>query len=361
MKKYKSIGIILFQNHSNSIDIYSCEYNRSGHQKLGRERRFTAMALSSLIKLATQEVKPQVTTIAKVDADKVEESVDIIKVISSRNVETKKEVKPVVKVPTIKKELSKNLFMEDFGRDLKRAELWFGNPATGKTFAARRIADAFKEKGFIEDYVVVNCHEEMTVMSILKTTKTDEAGNWKFLLNRTFNVITDNLQKPYIVIFDEFNLLSMSVMKALQPILDDTEGSFEFEDKRYQKNPNVFFIMTMNHKDIGTSTIPDAVLDRTFPKFFKDLTTDLLAERSGVPQKFIELMEKIHRMFAHLGNLPEFHKSVRKLKNIIGLNKEQFKDYIISELELANIEWADVVRISPEFENFIDEFEKIKF
>lgn len=276
----------------------------------------------------------------------------------------KKAQKESPKAPTQKEKPkpasdSKNLFVQELGRELRKAELWLSNPGVGKTTLAKNVSEKFLENGQIEDYAIVNCHEELTVMSILKTTRTDEHGNWKFLLNKVFNMLTDATQAPYIVVFDEYNTLPMSVQKSLQPIIDDTEGKFDFEDKEYTKNPNVTFILTMNHRDLGTNMLPDAILDRTFKVFFEDLTNEQLAQRSGVPEHIIETIGKVRKMFEHLADLPEFHKSVRRLKDIKGLTGEQFKNYITSELELAGVEWQQVTKISPEFEALIEEFDKI--
>ncbi len=249
----------------------------------------------------------------------------------------------------------------DGGRFLKKVELWFGNPSTGKTTKAKLLAQRLKDDGIIDDFIVINCHEEMTVMSMLKTTKTDENGNWVFEFNKIFNALTDALKKKYLIIYDEFNTLPMSVDKSLQPLLDDTEGEFDFEDKTYEKNPNVQFILTLNHNDIGTTPIPEAIKSRAFPVEFEDLDLQEVSKRSGVPYKIIELMGRIREMFTHLGEVPEFHKDVRQLKNIVGLTKEQFKKYITSILSFHHIEWKEAVAISPEFQNMLDEFEKVRW
>jgi hypothetical protein len=252
-------------------------------------------------------------------------------------------------------------FAQSFSRNLRKFELWFGNPSTGKTTYARRLAQELVDKKEIKDYAVINSHEDMTVMSILKTTKTDENGTWKFLLNRVFQMLTDELQEKYIIIIDEINTLAMSVLKAMQPIIDDTKGTFDFEDKTYSKNPNVYFIATMNHKDVGTSTLPDAIVSRAYPMFFKDLDTTELEKRTQVPATFIDTLKRIHQMFAHLGKLHPFFNDVRQLKNINGLNQEQFREFVIAHLELAQIQWQEAINLSPEFANLVSEFGKISW
>lgn len=247
-------------------------------------------------------------------------------------------------------------FSQELGRNLRKFELWFGNPSTGKTTYARRLAQSLKDSGQIDDFIVLNSHEDLTVMSLFKTTKTDDNGAWKFLFNRFFQMITDDARRRYIIIIDEINVQPMSVLKAQQPILDDTEGTFDFEEKTYIKNPNVFFIATMNHRDIGTSTIPDAIKSRAFPVFFKDLTNEELEKRTSVPAKFIDILKRIYDMFKDLGQIHPFYNDVRQLKNMLGLSPEAFRDYIIAQLEFANIDYTQVITLSPEFDNLIKEY-----
>ena len=265
--------------------------------------------------------------------------------------------KDIKKVPRTKAHA--NMFIPTLGRDLRQTELWFGDPGTGKTTQARTMFEAFKERGVIEDYVVVNAQEELTVMSLFKTAKTDEQGTWRFLHNKLFQMLTDTAQSRYGVIIDEFNTLPMSVMKSLQPIIDDTEGDFVFEDKTYTKNPNVHFVFTMNHNDMGISQLPVAIKDRVYPTYFPPLSTQELAKRSGVKEIVIEKLRRIRRMFAHLGDLPEFHKSVRQLKALKDANASQVKLYVMSQLALANVDYEEALELSPEFEDFLKEFDEI--
>ena len=253
-------------------------------------------------------------------------------------------------------------YVNAFARPLRKAELFFGNPSTGKTTFAKRLAQHLLDTGAIDDYTVIHAHEEMTVMSMFKTTTTDnETGAWKFIQNKFFKMLTDELQKRYVVIIDEINTLIMSVLKAFQPIADDTEGTFEFEGQVYRKNPNVFFIATMNHKDVGTSPLPKAIKSRFFPVFFKDLDTTELSKRTQVPAQFLDLLKRVYDMFSPLGDVHEFFNDVRQLKNMVGLSREQFKDFITSHLELANIDWQAAVSVSPEFSNILDEYSNIKW
>lgn len=253
-----------------------------------------------------------------------------------------------------------NFYVDGLARELRKLELWFGNPGSGKTTMAIALAEKLKEQNKIKDFLIINCHEEMTLQNILKTAKTDDDGKWKFPLNRTFQCMTDQAQENYIIIIDEANLWMPATMKGFQPYLDDTKRSFDFEEITYNKNPNVRFIMTMNHKDIGVSQLPDAIVDRAFPVFFEDLDVKKLSQWTNVPETFIDLLKRIHAMFAHLTpDLTPFYKSVRQLKMLAGLSKETFRHYIISHLELKQVEWEAVIKISPEFDNLINEYEKI--
>lgn len=290
-----------------------------------------------------------------------------VSVAPKPQVEERVEVTPVPQPKVVKQQPPvnnqtsyDNLFVQDFSRDLRKVELWFSNPGVGKSTMSRNLCNMWKTNDVIEDYVWVKCHEDMTVQSLFKTTMTDENGNWKFPFNRMFHALTDKMQKRYVIVFDEFNLLPMSVQKGLQNTLDDTIGDFDFEDKVYEKNPNVSFILNINHRDIGVNQLADAIKDRAFPVFFRDLDNDSLALRTQMPVKFLELLKRIYDMFANLGDLQPFHKSVRHLNMLHGLNKQQFKEYLISQLELAGIEWQEVTAISPEFQNALDEFDNVK-
>ena len=277
-------------------------------------------------------------------------------------VEPKKKKKveaPKVEAPK-PKSAKKDLFVSSLSRHLKPVELWFGDPGTGKTTLARSIFQNLKESGELEDYVVVNAQEELTVMSIFKTTRTDEDGNWKFIHNAFFKMLTDKAQSRYGVIIDEFNTMPMSVMKSLQPIIDDTEGDFVFEEQTYTKNPNVYFIFTMNHNDMGVSQLPVAIKDRVFPKFFDALSDEVLAQRSGVTKELIDKLRRVRQMFSHLGDLPEFHKSVRQLKSLQGADGATVKEYIVAQLALAQIKYEEAIAISPEFHDLIKEFDDVK-
>jgi nucleoside-triphosphatase THEP1 len=273
-------------------------------------------------------------------------------------VETK--VAPKVAPKSVRKTKEpQNLFVSDFNRPLRKVEMWFSNPGVGKTTLFRKLGNSWLNNGTIDDFIVVNCHEDLNVQSLFKTTTT-QGSDFVFLFNNLFNAITDNMQKQYLIVFDEFNLLPMSVQKGLQPILDDTIGDFDFENNTFTKNPNINYIITLNHKDIGVNRIADAIIDRVYPVFFKDLSQENVAIRTQFPIDFIRLLERVYNMFAPYGDIDTFHKSVRQLNNLHGLSREQFKEYIISKLEFGGIEWEQVISLSPEFENILDEYENIQ-
>ena len=295
-----------------------------------------------------------------VDVAQTQKKENLFKAPVSHEIVDENIKKEVEKPPIKNRDIENPMFCQEItgGRVLRKVELWFGNPSTGKTTAAKSLAQRLKKENKIKDYVFVNCHEEMTVLSTLKTTKTDANGNWLFVFNKLFDVLTDPLQERYIVIFEEANTMPMSVWKSFQPLLDDTEGDFVFEENTYIKNPNVFFILTLNHSDIGTFAIPDAIKSRAFPLEFEDLDKKRLAEWAGVSIEFLNVLEKIRAMFADLGDLPEFHKDTRQLKNLKGLTREQFKKYFISQLSLHNIYWQEAIALMPEFEDALNKFEK---
>lgn len=304
------------------------------------------MALSSLLKPSgvTTNVQAQQRVVQQVEQTQVKAQV--------------KKAAPKVAARKATTNVTQTLFVNELNRPLKRAELWFGEPGSGKTTLAINTCDVLMQQGLIEDYTKIICHEDLNLMSLLKTTRTDEQGNWKFLPNKVFNMLTDEMQKRYIIILDEFNTLPMSVMKAMQPILDDTVGKFDFEDKVYDKNPNLFFILTMNHRDLGISELPIAIKDRLYPRLFQELSVKELSKRSGVPIHLIELLTKTRQMFEHLGDLPEFHKSVRQLKELYGADGDEVAFYMKSQLALAQIEYEEAIAMSPEFRNLCEEFER---
>jgi hypothetical protein len=172
--------------------------------------------------------------------------------------------------------------------ELPRCTIYVGQPDTGKTYQAQKLAedlnvnsllimarDNLNLETLLEDFTLVDGKPVFQESLAIKMLSGTECG---------------------IIIIDEFNTLLTGVMKTLQPLLDTTSKTFEYKGKIYNKNLNCKFILTLNDKDKGISVIPDAILSRSYIKYFTQPDTKTLAQWSGKPQEFVNDLAELYKV-----------------------------------------------------------------
>ena len=175
---------------------------------------------------------------------------------------------------------------QKFGFDqLPRVSIYVGQPDTGKTYSAINLC-----KEYNVDYVFLMARDTLTLETLLQDFTVVD-GKPVFKESLAIKYLSDD--DYHVIIIDEFNTLLTGVMKTLQPILDDTSTTFEFNGKVYKKNLKCKFIFTLNDKDKGISTIPDAILSRSYIKYFDPVDTDVLATWSNSTKQQVECIKKL--------------------------------------------------------------------
>lgn len=171
--------------------------------------------------------------------------------------------------------------------DLPRCTIYVGQPDTGKTYQAQKLA---------EDYgvpsLLIMARDNLNLETLLEDfTLVD--GKPVFKESLAIQMLSG--KENGIIIIDEFNTLLTGVMKTLQPLLDNTSKTFEYKGKVYNKNLNCKFILTLNDKDKGISVIPDAILSRSYLKYFETPSLDTLAEWSGQTKEYVEHIFNLYK------------------------------------------------------------------
>ena len=171
--------------------------------------------------------------------------------------------------------------------ELPRCSIFVGKPDTGKTFQAQKLAE---DMGV--PYLLIMARDNLNLETLLEDfTLVD--GKPVFNESLAIKMLSGN---DYgIIIIDEFNTLLTGVMKTLQPLLDTTSKTFEYKGKVYNKNLNCKFILTLNDKDKGISVIPDAILSRSYIKYFSQPDNKTLAVWSGKPEPFVDELATLYQ------------------------------------------------------------------
>lgn len=171
--------------------------------------------------------------------------------------------------------------------NLPRCSIFVGKPDTGKTYQAQQLAEDLGVP-----YLLIMARDNLNLETLLEDfTLVD--GKPVFQESLAIKMLSGT--ENGIIIIDEFNTLLTGVMKTLQPLLDTTSKTFEYKGKVYNKNLNCKFILTLNDKDKGISIIPDAILSRSYIKYFTQPDNSVLSQWSGKPLKFVEDLASLYQ------------------------------------------------------------------
>ncbi len=212
---------------------------------------------------------------------------------------------------------------------LPRVSMFIGQPDTGKTFLAEKIA---RDCGIPQERILFKmCRDNLNLETLLEDFKLED-GKPVFEESIAIKLMSDN--ERAIIIFDEFNTLLTGVMKTMQPIFDDTSTTFEYRGKVYNKNMNCKFIVTLNDKDKGISIVPDAILSRAHIRWFEPVPVTTIAQWTGAPVQWVTELYKIYKL---LGLLSIF--GTRQVKMLRQMNDVQaIKNHLYGLCMMKNID-----------------------
>jgi hypothetical protein len=218
---------------------------------------------------------------------------------------------------------------------LPRVSMFIGQPDTGKTYLAEKIAkecnivpllkmcrDNLNLETLLEDFILIDGKPVFEESLALKLMSGTERG---------------------IIIFDEFNTLLTGVMKTMQPIFDDTSTTFEYRGKVYKKNLNCKFIVTLNDKDKGISIVPDAILSRVTVRWFEPVSPATIAKWTGVSLQWIT---DVYQVYKVLGLLNVFGtrqiKMLKQLNDVVALKNHLYGLCMMKNIDGKAIETLQV-------------------
>jgi hypothetical protein len=209
---------------------------------------------------------------------------------------------------------------------LPRVSMFIGQPDTGKTYLAEKIA---KDCGIAPLFKM--CRDNLNLETLLEDFKLVDG---KPMFEESLAIKLMSGTDRAIIIFDEFNTLLTGVMKTMQPIFDDTSTTFEYRGKIYQKNMNCKFIVTLNDKDKGISIVPDAILSRATLRWFEPVSPATIAKWTNVPLPWVTDMYQIYKV---LGLLSVF--GTRQIKMMRQLNDvNAVKNHLYALCMMKNID-----------------------
>lgn len=210
---------------------------------------------------------------------------------------------------------------------LPRVSIYVGKPDTGKTYSAIKYAE---DLGI--PYLFIMARETLTLETLLQDFTVID-GKPVFKESLAIKMLSDPDNKPAIIIVDEFNTTPTGIMKTLQPIFDDTSKTFEFNGTIYKKNLNCKFILTLNDRDKGISIIPNAILSRSYVKYFNTIDANTLSKWTGI---HIDKVKQYERLYELLGLSSIFgSRQLKILKDMHDINV--IKNHLKGLLSLKNI------------------------
>ncbi len=218
---------------------------------------------------------------------------------------------------------------------LPRVSLFVGQPDTGKTYFAEKIA---RDCGIVP--LLKMCRDNLNLETLLEDFKLTD-GNPTFEESIALKMLSDD--ERHIIIFDEYNTLLTGVMKTMQPIFDKTSTTFEYRGKIYKKNLNCKFILTLNDKDKGISIVPDAILSRAHIKWFDPVSVETIAQWTNTDVKWVEKVYNIYKILNLLGIF-----GTRQIEIIRYLDAQEIKNHLIGLCSMKNIDARTVTTLQVE-------------
>lgn len=209
---------------------------------------------------------------------------------------------------------------------LPRVSMFIGQPDTGKTYLAEKIA---KDCGIVPLFKM--CRDNLNLETLLEDFKLED-GKPVFQESLAIKYLSGT--ERAIIILDEFNTLLTGVMKTLQPIFDDTSTTFEYRGKVYHKNMNCKFIVTLNDKDKGISIVPDAILSRSHLKWFEPVPITTIANWTNTPLQWVSDLYNIYKL---LGLLNVFGTRQVKMLRQVG-DVQAIKNHLYGLCMMKNID-----------------------
>ena len=209
---------------------------------------------------------------------------------------------------------------------LPRVSMFIGQPDTGKTYLAEKIA---KDCGI--EPLFKMCRDNLNLETLLEDFKLED-GKPVFEESLAIKMLSGT--DKAIIILDEFNTLLTGVMKTMQPIFDDTSTTFEYRGKIYNKNMNCKFIVTLNDKDKGISIVPDAILSRCHLKWFEPVPIPTIANWTNTPVTWVTELYNIYKI---LGLLNVFGtRQVKMLRQAYDI--QSIKNHLYGLCMMKNID-----------------------
>lgn len=214
----------------------------------------------------------------------------------------------------------------DLFDSLPRVSMFIGQPDTGKTYLAEKIA---RDCGITPLFKM--CRDNLNLETLLEDFKLIDG---KPVFEESLAIKMMSGTERHIIILDEFNTLLTGVMKTFQPIFDDTSTTFEYRGKIYKKNMNCKFIVTLNDKDKGISVVPDAILSRAYIKWFEPVSPTTIAQWTKTDINWVNRVFKIYKI---LGLLNIFGtRQIKILKSLKDLNA--IKNHLYGLCQMKNID-----------------------
>lgn len=190
--------------------------------------------------------------------------------------------------------------------------LYVGNPGTGKTYQAYKLAETTKRK-----FIRIGFKFGINFESILR--EYDKEEGWKY--TEFYKVLTS--KEKCVVLFDEFNIHGVD-QKSFQILLDDQEKIDVFGES-ITKNNNIQYILAINPQDTQTDPISFAIEDRVIEVYFA-LTDKAMKGITAIPDTRFDIIKWAFQKF-------EIPYSIRTLQKCNCLTKQEFKGHLIALLK----------------------------